>query len=194
MWKYCIAHKWGRMYVHIYMEYACTIYTYIYICIYIQTIFCFHHKCGARCAHHNYPHTDSFFIQRLENDTSLCEDWDWVSHQHFWRIYKIMDINLINGVWNWILVSRRVKMSWTQQHGQHAASDTSVYALEVTRLVWEEFVYKSVEAPCYAVSMRCEKKIFCPCGRCKHPYRDSFSSGLGQSGFSFDSLGNLSCS
>ena len=35
MWKYCIAHKWGRMYI--YTEYARTIYIYInkYINIYI---------------------------------------------------------------------------------------------------------------------------------------------------------------
>ena len=40
MWKYCIAHKWGRM--HIYTEYARTKHIYIYINIYIYTYIYIH--------------------------------------------------------------------------------------------------------------------------------------------------------
>ena len=44
MWKYCIAHKWGRM--HVYTEYARTKHTYIYTYIYTYI--------------HIYIHIDNF--------------------------------------------------------------------------------------------------------------------------------------
>ena len=66
MWKYCIAHKWGRMYI--YTEYVRTIYIYIYISKYIYIPIYAKNYLGVR-----YLKTEFLAEPRVKN--GRCEKW-----------------------------------------------------------------------------------------------------------------------